>query len=151
MRTLLLAALLLTGCAYVDVGFGRKVSDDEIRLRSEVRAYYDDVARTFAAGNAEALALMFDAAIAKPMTREKILAWGRKFFGEHGPASFKVEKVEFERLGYENAVVLLTYRVETKDGNGNFGGTERDVLVKRGRRWTMTEWEVVPAPKKAVP
>ena len=148
---LLLAALLLQGCAYVDVGFGRKVSEDELRLRTEVRAYYDDVVRAFAAGNPDALTQLFDAAIAKPMTRDQIQAWGRKFFGEHGPARFKIEKVDYERLGYENAVVLLTYRVETKDGKGGFGGTERDTLVKRGRRWTMTEWEVVPEAKKAVP
>lgn len=152
MRILpLVAALCVGACAYVDVGFGRKVSDDELRLRAEVRAYYDDVVRAFAAGNPDALTMLFDAAIAKPMTRDQIQAWGRKFFGEHGPARFKVEKIEYERLGYENAVVLLTYKVETTDGKGGFGGTERDVLVKRGRRWSMTEWEVVPAPKTTAP
>ena len=74
---------------------------------------------------------------------------GQKFFSENGPAVFKIERVEYERLGYENAVVLLTYRVETKNGKGNFGGTERDVLVKRGRRWIMTSWEKAEAPKAA--
>ncbi|UPT73267.1 MAG: hypothetical protein M0D55_15460 [Elusimicrobiota bacterium] len=143
----LMAILLFAGCAYVS--FGRKVGDDELRARADVRAYYDEVAQTFAAGNAEALALLFDAAINKPMTREGILAWARKFFGEHGGARFKVERIEYERLGRENAVVLLTYRVETKDGRGSFGGTERDVLVKRGRRWTMTEWEKADPPKAA--
>jgi len=142
----ILAVVLFSSCGYVS--FGRKVSDDELRLRSDVRAYYDEVVQVFAAGNADALALLFDAAIAKPMTREQILAWGKKFFGEHGPASFKVEKVEHERLGYENAVVLLTYRVETKDGKGNFGGVERDYLVKRGRRWVVASWEPV---SKAAP
>jgi hypothetical protein len=131
--------MLLASCGYVS--FGRKISDDEMRLRSEVRAYYDEVAQAFAAGNADALALLFDAAIGKPMTREKITEWGRDFFGTHGPASFKVERVEFERLGHENAVVLLTYRVETRDGKGNFGGKERDVLVKHGRRWVVASWE----------
>jgi hypothetical protein len=142
MRLLpILAALLLGSCGYVS--FGRKVGDDELRLRSDVRAYYDEVVTAFAAGNADALALLFDAAIAKPMTRDQILAWGKKFFGEHGAASFKVEKVDYERLGYENAVVLLAYRVETKDGKGNFGGVERDYLVKRGRRWVVASWEPV--------
>ena len=37
--------------------------------------------------------------------------------------------------------MLLTYRVETKDGKGNFGGTERDYLIKRGRQWNVTAWE----------
>lgn len=137
----LIAAMLLSACGYVS--FGRKVSDDELRLRSDVRAYYDEAVQAFAAGNADALALLFDAAIAKPMTREQISAWGRDFFAAHGPASFKVEKVEYERLGYENAVVLLAYRVETRDGKGNFGGTERDYLTKRGRRWAITSWEKV--------
>ncbi|MDD5304121.1 MAG: hypothetical protein PHS14_13555 [Elusimicrobia bacterium] len=134
-------AVLLSACGYVS--FARKVSDDELRLRAGVRAYYDEVAQAFTAGNHEALALLFDAAIAKPMTREQIAAWGKDFFAAHGPASFKVERVEYERLGYENAVVLLTYRVETKDGKGNFGGTERDYLTKRGRRWIVTSWEKV--------
>lgn len=143
MRALLvIAAVCSSSCGYVS--FGRKVSDDELRLRAEVRAYYDEAAQAFAAGNHEALALLFDAAIAKPMTRGQISAWGRKFFAEHGPASFKVEKVEYERLGFENAVVLLTYRVETLDGKGNFGGVERDTLAKRGRRWVITSWEKVP-------
>jgi hypothetical protein len=146
MRFLLIAASLLASCGYVS--FGRKVSDDELRLRADVRAYYDEAAQAFAAGNAEALTLLFDAAIAKPMTREKIEAWGKDFFAKHGPASFKVEGVEYERLGYENAVVLLTYRVETRDGTGDFGGVERDYLSKRGRRWVITSWEKVP-PKPA--
>jgi hypothetical protein len=148
MRVLpLLAALLLPSCGYVS--FGRKVSDDELRLRAGVRAYYDEVVLAFAAGNADALALLFDGAIAKPMTREQILAWGKDFFGKHGGASFKVVRIEYERLGFENAVVLLDYRVETRDGKGNFGGTERDYLVKRGKRWIMTSWEKVEEPKSA--
>ncbi len=143
----LFATLLLSSCGYVS--FGRTVSDDELRLRSSVRSYYDEVVQAFAAGNAEALTLLFDAAITKPMTREQIAAWGKDFFAKHGPASFKVKKVEHERLGYENAVVLLTYRVETKDGVGNFGGMERDYLTKRGRRWVITAWEKVAEPKPA--
>lgn len=150
MRALLFvaAAALLGACGCVS--FGRKVSDDELRLRADVRSYYDEVVQAFAAGNADALTMLFDAAIAKPMNRDQISAWGKDFFDKHGPARFKVESVEFERLGYENAVVLLSYRVETRDGKGNFGGTERDYLSKRGRRWVVTSWEKVserpPAP-----
>ena len=145
MRALLLATVFLSSCGYVS--FGRKVGDDELRLRVSVRAYYDEVVLAFAAGNADSLTMLFDASITKPMTRDQIQAWGVKFFKENGPASFKIDNVEFERLGYENAVVLLTYHVETKSGKGNFGGTERDVLAKRGKRWVVTEWEKAEAPK----
>ena len=146
-RFLLTAVIFTSACGYVS--FGRKVGDDELRLRSSVRAYYDEVVQAFAAGNPDALTMLFDGAIAKPMTREQIQAWGNAFFSEHGPASFKIVRVEYERLGYENAVVLLTYRVETKGGRGNFGGTERDTLAKRGKRWVVTEWEKVEARKAA--
>ncbi len=146
-RFLLIAAVALSGCGYVS--FARKVSDDELRLRSGVRSYYDEVVQAFAAGNPAALTMLFDGAIAKPMTREQIQAWGVKFFAENGPAAFKVERVEYERLGYENAVVLLTYRVKTKTGKGDFGGTERDTLVKHGKHWVVTEWEKADPPKAA--
>lgn len=141
------AAALLASCGYVS--FGRTVSDEEMLLRDSVRAYYDEVAVAFAAGNADALAMLFDASIAKPMNREQITAWGRDFFAKHGPGRFKVKKLEFERLGHESAVVLLTYRVETLDGKGDFGGVERDYLAKRGKRWLVTSWEKVPEPKAA--
>ena len=144
---MILTAILLSACAYVS--FGRKVSDDEVRLRSGVRAYYDEVVLAFASANHESLTMLFDTAITKPMTREKISAWGKDFFAKNGSAKFKVEHLEYERLGYENAVVLLTYRVETKSGKGNFGGTERDYLTKRGRRWVVTAWEIVGTPKAA--
>lgn len=149
MRALFLAAAaaLLASCGYVS--FGRTVSDEEMLLRDSVRGYYDEVAVAFAAGNADALALLFDAAIAKPMSREQILAWGRDFFAKHGPGRFKVEKLVFERLGHESAVVLLTYRVETLDGKGNFGGVERDYLAKRCKRWLVTSWEKVSDSKAA--
>lgn len=148
MRALFLPALAaLAACGYVS--FGRTVSDDELRLRSSVRGYYDEVGRAFATANADALTLLFDAAITKPMTREAIATWGRTFFAQHGAATFKVLSVEYERLGYDNAVVLLDYRVTTKDGKGDFGGLERDYLTKRGRRWIITAWEKVEEPKPA--
>ncbi len=149
MRAFLLAAAaaLTASCAYVS--FGRTVSDEEMLLRDSVRGYYDEVAVAFAAGNADALALLFDAAIAKPMTRDQITAWAKDFFAEHGPGRFRVDKIEFERLGHESAVVLLTYRVETLDGKGNFGGVERDYLAKRGKRWLVTSWEKVSDSKAA--
>jgi hypothetical protein len=126
-------------------------SNDDLPLPADVRAYYDELVQAFAAGDAGALALLFDEAIERPMTRDQILAWGEAFFGEHGPARFVVERVEVERLGGESAVVLLTYRVETKDGRGSFGGIERDVLVRRGQGWTMAEWEAIKAPERADP
>ncbi|MBI3289757.1 MAG: hypothetical protein HYZ74_09600 [Elusimicrobia bacterium] len=148
MRILIVSlALLSSACGWIN--FGRAVPDEELRARADVRSYYDEMAQAFASGNAEALARLFDPAIAKPMTREKILAWGQDFFGRHGPARFKIERVEFERLGLQNAIVTLTYRVETRDGEGSFAATERDELVKRGRRWYVTGWEAVAAPAAA--
>lgn len=143
MRALpLISLLLLPSCGWVN--FSRNVSNDELRLRSEVRAYYDEVARAFASGNAEALSRLYDRAIARPMNREQILDWARIFFAQHGRASFKIDHIEFERLGYENAVVVLRYRVETSDGRGGFSAIERSNLVKRGRRWVVTSWEKIP-------
>ena len=56
---------ILSACAYVS--FGRKVSDDEVRLRSDVRAYYDEVVLAFASANHEALTMLFDAAISRAL------------------------------------------------------------------------------------
>ena len=143
---LLAAVLALPGC--VTLNFGRPVSEEEIILRDEIRSYYDSVGAAFAAGNADALANLYDAGIARPMTQEKILAWGRDFFAKHGPASFKLLKIDFERVGHVSAVVTISYRVETRDGQGSFGGRERDELVQRsGRRWYVTAWDKLPDEK----
>lgn len=145
-RALLLVLLSVGACVRLDLG--RRVSDDELRLRRELEGYYIDAAAAFAAGSPEALAALYDPAITKPMTLAQIRKWGEDFFGKHGPARFKVEKLEFDRLGYESAVVTLTYRVETRSGEGNFGGVEQDEFVKRRGRWLMTKWEnIPPAPK----
>ena len=120
-------------------------SPDE-RLRAEILAYYEAVVRAFAAADAGALARLFDEAIAAPMTREQIRAWGEGFFREHGAARFLVERVEIERADAAGAVVLLAYRVETAGGGGSFGGLERDVRARRGAGWTMTAWEALPPP-----
>jgi hypothetical protein len=145
MRAAVLIALtLLTdACAQVDLGFGRRVSDEEYVLRAGIRDYYAEVAAAFAAGNAQALAALFDPDITTPMTRAAIEKWGEDFFKKHGPARFEIEKLDFERAGHVSAVVELTYRVKTRDGDGSFGGTERDQLVKRGRRWSISAWEKV--------
>ena len=144
MRRFLAAAalLLLSGCVRLD--FSRKVDNPELILRGEIRSYFDQVAAAFAAGNADALANLFDPGVARPMTRDQILAWGRDFFHQHGPARFKIEKLEFERVGHVGAVVLLTYKVETSGGKGDFGGVERDEMVKRGGRWYVSGWEKLP-------
>jgi len=78
------------------------------------------------------------------MTRDQILAWGNGFFKAHGPAQFKVEKIDLERVGHVSAVVTLAFRVDTRDGRGSFRGVERDELVKRGRRWYIAAWEKLP-------
>ena len=143
---LLAAALAFSSC--VSLNFGRPVSEEEIILRDEIRSYYDSVGAAFAAGNADALANLYDAGIARPMTQEKIRAWGQDFFAKHGPASFKLLKIDFERVGHVSAVVTIVYRVETRDGQGSFGGTERDELVQRtGRRWYVTAWDKLPDEK----
>lgn len=141
-RIPLVLLLVFAGCKYIS--FGRRMSNDEIRLQQEIRAYYGDVQRAFAAGNAQALAALFDSSIVKPMTYAQILAWGEKFFSENGPARFRIESLEFDALGHRQADVVMKYRVVTKDGKGDFGGVEADRLVKRGGRWYMTEWEKLP-------
>lgn len=138
-RALFLGLLSLGACVRLDMG--RRVSDDEQRLRREIESYYVEVAAAFAAANPDALSTLFDSAIKTPMTREQIRAWATEFFGKHGPARFKVEKLEFERLGYESGVVTLSYRVETRSGEGSFGGVERDVFMKKHGKWVMTGWE----------
>ncbi|MFI5363882.1 MAG: hypothetical protein ACHQ49_18115 [Elusimicrobiota bacterium] len=136
----LFAAALLGGCTYVS--FSRNVSDEELILRDGIRSYYDEVGAAFAAGNADMLAGLYDSAIARPMTQDKILAWGKDFFAKHGPASFKLVKLDYEQVGHVTSVVTITYRVETRDGAGSFGGTERDQLVQRtGRHWFITAWD----------
>lgn len=137
------AAGVLGGC--LSLNFGRKVTDEELVLRGEIKSYYNQVGMAFAGGNADALAGLFDAAIARPMTKDQIRAWAADFFAKHGPASFKLDKIEFEQVGHVSAVVVITYRVETRDGQGSFGGTERDELAHRdNRRWYVTAWEKLP-------
>ncbi|MBI4377125.1 MAG: nuclear transport factor 2 family protein [Elusimicrobia bacterium] len=133
------ACLLASGC--VSVGFGRKVTTDELVLRQEVEAYYNDVQRAFAAGNPDALSSLFSPSITKPMTLPEIRAWSQKFFSENGRASFKIEKLEFESLGFSDASVVLTYSVRTSGGKGDFSGIERNILVKRNGRWFTASWE----------
>jgi hypothetical protein len=135
-------ALLLSGCGYIN--FSKPMSDEEYVLRAELRDYYNDVSVAFTGGNADALAGLYDETIAKPMTREQILAWGRDFFGKHGPAQFKVESIDVESVGHVSAVVRLAYRVDTRDGAGSFRGVERDYLLKHGRRWYVSAWDKLP-------
>lgn len=141
-RALLLGLLTLGACVRLDLG--RRVSDDEQRLRRELEGYYVDVAAAFAAGSPEALTALFDPAITRPMTAAKIREWADGFFAEHGPARFKIVSLDVERLGYGSAVATLTYRVETRDGKGSFAGVERDEFARKKGRWVMTAWEKLP-------
>ena len=150
VRILVLAALAgsLGGC--ISLSFGRPVSEEELILRDGIRSYYDEVGAAFAAGNPDLLAELYDAGIARPMTQDKIRSWGQDFFGKHGPASFKLVKIDYEQVGHVTAVVTIVYRVETRDGQGSFGGTERDELVQRtGRHWFVTGWDKLPDEKPA--
>ena len=137
------AAALLGGC--ISLNFGRPVTEEEIILREQIRSYYDEVGAAFAAGNSDLLADLYDAGIARPMTQDKIRAWGADFFKKHGPASFKLVKIDFEQVGHVTSVVTIVYRVETRDGEGSFGGAERDELIQRtGRHWYVTGWDKLP-------
>lgn len=140
MRRLLpLAALVLSSCGYVS--FERAKTPDEVRLEQSVRAYYGDVRRAFAVGNADALTALFSPSITHPMTQAQIRAWAEKFFSEHGRARMRIDRLDVDELGFVRAVVTLTYRVETPDGKGAFGGTERDVLERRDGRWFVASWD----------
>ena len=138
----LLGALGLSAC--LKLSFRKPMTLEESLKEHEIHAYYLDVKRAFAAGNADALADLFDADIRQPMTRPQILDWGRKFFAEHGSAAFKIDEFELRELGYQHAVVRLTYHVETRDGKGGFSGAELDTLKKRGKRWAVSAWEKIP-------
>jgi hypothetical protein len=143
------AAAILGGC--ISLNFGRSISEEELILRAQIRSYYDEVGEAFAAANPDMLANLYDAGIARPMTQDKIRAWAKDFFDKHGPASFKIIKLDYEQVGHVTSVVTITYRVETRDGQGSFGGTERDDLIQRtGRHWYVTGWDKLPdeTPKK---
>lgn len=132
---------LASACACGYVGFGRKVSTEEFVLQQEIRSFYNTLQQTFAAGNAQALASLFFPSITKPMTQKEILDWGEKFFLEHKNAHFRIDNMVFERLGPVEAVITITYRVETPDGKGDFGATERETLVQQKKRWYISAWE----------
>lgn len=111
------------------------------RAERELGAYYKEVQAAFAAGDAMRLAATFDPKIEKPMTYEQIIDWGKKFFAKHKSADFIIVRVAFELAGEDNAIVLLTYKVETPTGEGSFGGTERDYLTRGADGWKVTRWE----------
>ena len=133
----------LAGCGWV--GFRKPLGDDELRLSSEVRAYYAEVQRAFAAGNAQALSALFDAGIVAPMTKPQVDAWAEKFFAEHGRARLRILALTIDDLGLQRAVVTLRYSVVTPDGKGGFAGAERDTLVRRAGRWYTAAWEKLPS------
>jgi ketosteroid isomerase-like protein len=143
---ILCAALLTSGCGWIS--FAKPMSDEEFVLQSEIRNYYDDVSDAFAGGNAGALVGLYDDTIAVPMTRDQILAWATDFFQKHGPARFQVEKIDVDAIGHVSADVVLTYRVETRDGVGSFRGVELDHFLKHGRRWYVSAWEKLPAEQR---
>lgn len=127
------------GCAWIS--FERRVTDQEYAAREEIRAYFGDVQKSFALRDPEAVADLFDPNITRPMTRAQILAWAEKFFAENQAVSYHVDKLSFDDVGPGRASVILTYRVTTAGGKGDFGGTEADELQKRGGRWRVTSWE----------
>lgn len=148
MRALpLILAVLLGGCSYVS--FRRPATQDELITRGEIKSFYERLTQAFAIGNPDALSSLFSPSITHPMTMEQIRAWSQKFFAEHGKAHFKIQKLDIESLSYINAVVVLTYRVDTPDGKGGFGATERDTLVRSHGQWYVASWDKVDPNEKA--
>jgi len=141
----LAAAAFGSGCGYIS--FQKPLTNDEVRLEAEVREYYDEVAQSFATGNADALASLFLSSITHPMTQDQIRDWGRKFFADNGAAHFKLRKIEFEELSYIRAAVTISYVVETKGARGDFGGVEHDELVRHQGRWFVASWDKVQSAK----
>jgi hypothetical protein len=137
----LLAACSLAACGYVS--FGRRISDDEYRLRGEVKEFYTSVQEAFASGNADKLASLFSPSITHPMSHNEVRKWAEDFFRQNKSARFHIEQLDIESVSFVQAVALLKYRVETPDGKGGFDGMERDNLVKDGRHWYVASWEKV--------
>lgn len=141
-RALLLASsLALGGCGFVS--FQRPRTDQELILRGQVRYFYSQIQLAFAEGNPDALTVLFSPSITRPMSYAEVQAWARRFFSENKTARFRILRLEIEQLGPVQAVVLLTYKVQTPDGKGDFGGTERDTLSQSGGRWSIVAWDKV--------
>ncbi len=143
-RFLAVLVLGLCAAACVKVAFRRPPAPEELAREREIRDFYLEVAKVFATADAEGLAALYEPGISKPMTLGQIRAWGVKFFKEHGPARFHVEKLTLDAVGYRRATVTLTYRVTTASGKGDFGGTELDEFQKSGERWRVSSWEKIP-------
>ncbi|MDE2039632.1 MAG: nuclear transport factor 2 family protein [Elusimicrobia bacterium] len=140
MRSLLAASLLLlAGCG--GVGFERPISDREFALEAEIRDFYSELGRAYSAGDAQALALLYDPGIATPMTHDQIQAWVDQFFAERGPAAFNILALSFEQLGADRAVVRIKYDVAPFGKKPGFQGFELDTLVRRFGRWYIASWE----------
>ena len=146
----LLAPVVLLAAACGGISFGRRVTDDERILQQEIHSYYDQVQSAFATGNGDGLASLFAPSITHPMTHKEIKAWADKFFKENRNGHFKIEKLDFEGLSYIKASVVLTYKVETPGGKGDFGGVERQTLTKDHGHWYTAAWDKVdPSDAKA--
>jgi hypothetical protein len=135
------AAVLLAGCG--GVSFRKPASDDELRLKREVQAFYADLQRAFVAGNAQAVSLLFDAS-AKPLTRADVSAWAEKYFAANPRAWLRVAAFELDEVGYGRAVTTVELKLGPPDPEGRFGGRQTHVLVKRGGRWYIAETENAP-------
>ncbi|MBI3551799.1 MAG: nuclear transport factor 2 family protein [Elusimicrobia bacterium] len=142
-------AVAALGSACAGISFGRRVTDDEVILQQEIHSYYNQVQEAFATANPDALVSLFSPSITHPMSHQEIKAWAEKFFKENRNGHFKIEKLSFEGLSYIKASVVLTYKVETPEHKGDFGGTERDTLVKDHGHWYVAGWDKVDPNEKA--
>ena len=141
---LLAAAGLAGACAYV--GFDRGLSPDEIVLQQEIRAYFNEMQEAFAAGNAQALASLFDPSITHPMNQDEIEARAGAFFAANKGAHLGIDRVSFEELGMQRAVVTAAYKAEALQASSALQGVERATLVKRRGRWYVSRWEEASKP-----
>ena len=134
--------LFVSGCGFIS--FRKPRTDDELRVERELRLYYTEIKSSFAVGNSQSLASLFDSNITRPMSKPEIEKWAEDFFKAHGRASFTIQKFELDELGADRASVTIHYRVEPQDGKGAFGGAETDELIKKGGRWYIAGWEKLP-------
>ena len=113
-------------------------------------AYYDDVVRIFQAADPVALSKLFDDNITRPMNKRDIFTWAKDFFTKNGAATFVIDGLELEHFENKIAVTLLTYRVKTLGGIGDFAGKERDFLHNLQGRWLVSAWEQLETENKAL-
>lgn len=144
---LLILSQLVCGCGYIS--FARPVTQDETIVQEEIKGFYNKIQEAFASGNADSLTGLFAPSITHPMTHDQIGAWAQKFFTDNKNGHFRIDKFSIDNFSYINATVTITYKVETPDQKGDFGGAERDTLMKDHGQWYVAAWDKVDPNEKS--